>query len=153
MGVRGRGHALAVVAATAITVVITAGLTACASGVTIDVDDLAVGQCTIDADESDVTTVTVVPCSGPHNDEVFALVRYTGASWPGIDAMDTAAERLCSGPEFEAYVGVTAARTKLDITWWRPSESTWADGDREIICRPEQRSGAPFTGSLRGAAV
>ncbi|MEJ3654210.1 septum formation family protein [Actinomycetes bacterium KLBMP 9759] len=145
MGVRGRVLVLAAVAA--------ASLTACAGGITTDVDDLAVGQCTTDANEDEVKAVTVVPCSGPHNDEVFALAQYSGASWPGVDAMNAAAERLCTGPGFEAYVGVAAARTKLEINWWRPSESTWADGDREIICRVQQRSGEPFSGSVRGAGV
>jgi len=113
--------------------------------------DVDVGNC-VDSTTGagEVTEIPVVPCSGPHVGEAYAAVRMSdGATFPGEEAVVEAA-RGCEEP-FEEFVGVPLRGSQLKVTYFHPTEQSWATGDREILCVVSDPRG-PVEGSLRGAA-
>lgn len=83
-------------------------------------------------DGSDQEAVEV-PCDQPHTIEVYAnrdLPGDAGAPFLGLDA----AIELCQ-EDFRAITGVgLGLATIFDRSVLRPSEETWADGERDVTC-------------------
>ena len=81
--------------------------------------------------------VAVVPCTQPHQTEVFAVFEFEAepdAPYPGEQRLTRAAERGCRGKRFAEYVGVAKDASSLLVLQATPAEDTWAQGDREIVC-------------------
>jgi hypothetical protein len=98
-------------------------------------NDLQPGDC-FNTDGSQVDEVTVVDCELPHFYETFLNYDMTQGSdepYPGDEAVLDDADVQCR-PAFEEYVGTAYDDSALYITVIRPSESTWGDGDRTVIC-------------------
>lgn len=122
-----------------------------------EIPDLAVGDCFDTSATSGQTTlyrIPVVPCSTAHGGEVYAettapdsLAR--NGSAPTQQALWNAADAYCY-PEFTKFVGMRWARSELLYWPIAPSEESWAEGDRRILCVVESEE--PVTGSLKGAA-
>lgn len=122
-----------------------------------EIPDLAVGDCFDTSATSGQTTlyrIPVVPCSTAHGGEIYAettapdsLAR-NGAA-PTQQALWDAADAYCY-PEFTKFVGMRWARSELLYWPIAPSEESWAEGDRRILCVVESEQ--PVTGSLKGAA-
>jgi hypothetical protein len=122
---------------------------ACGGG---NVFNLEVGTCFDDTDETEVSNVPVVDCSEPHDNEVFAVFDYTETdTFPGGTEMNAAAQDLCVA-EFEAYVGLGYLESELNVFPITPTQGSWDDGDREIICALYNLDLAKLTGSMEGAA-
>lgn len=103
-------------------------------GGNIFVEDLRAGDCANDlGEDEDVYTVDVVPCAEPHTGEVIALVTITDSSFPGDDVLSDYAEEDCVD-ELEAASPRAFDDESYSIYWIQPSEETWADGDRTLIC-------------------
>lgn len=121
-----------------------------------EIPDLAVGDCFDTSATSGQTTlyrIPVVPCSTAHGGEIYAettapdsLAR-NGAT-PTQQALWDAADAYCY-PEFTKFVGMRWARSELLYWPIAPSEESWAEGDRRILCVVESEQ--PVTGSLKGA--
>ena len=127
---------------------------ASASGVQTSAFDLELGECFTTDDITTVTEVSVVDCDASHVYEVFGLTTYEGGateSFPGDDTLNTAADAACR-PAFEDYVGVAYDDSRWFGTFINPSASTWADGDREIVCVLHTQEEEPVAGSARGTA-
>lgn len=122
-----------------------------------EIPDLAVGDCFDTSATSGQTTlyrIPVVPCSTAHGGEIYAettapdsLARNGDA--PTQQALWDAADAYCY-PEFTKFVGMRWARSELLYWPIAPSEESWAEGDRRILCVVESEQ--PVTGSLKGAA-
>lgn len=122
-----------------------------------EIPDLAVGDCFDTSATSGQTTlyrIPVVPCSTAHGGEIYAettapdsLARNGTA--PTQQALWDAADAYCY-PEFTKFVGMRWARSELLYWPIAPSEESWAEGDRRILCVVESEQ--PVTGSLKGAA-
>jgi hypothetical protein len=114
---------------------------------------MEVGLCFNDeADAADeVSSVPDVPCEEPHDNEVFALIQYTGETFPGPDAMQAEAVDLCIG-EFEGYVGLPYEESELDVYPLVPTQASWDGGDREIVCALYALDLSQLTGSMKGSA-
>lgn len=130
---------------------------ALAAAGTLSVTDLRVGDCFNTDGETEIADVDGVPCTEPHNYEVFAVHTYDGAL-PLTDASSEAVFRdLCEG-DFEAYVGAPYATSAIYGSMISPSEESYADGDREYVCilfEPDPDNFSDdlvLTESLRGAA-
>lgn len=118
----------------------------------IDVFELQVGDCLAGFDEqAEISTVRVVPCSEEHTDELFAAaaVSEVGDEYPGNDAIAEEANAKCY-EEFEAFVGLPWEDSELDFGFLAPTEASWNDGDREILCTVGDSS-TSVTGTLEGA--
>ena len=131
--------------------------TAASSATETSVFDLEVGHCfSVESDE--LETVVVVDCQEPHEYEVFSVLDHEAgpdAAFPGDQALLEYADAACQ-PPFEAFVGHDYQTSIWFITALSPSEQTWADGDREIVCTLDQQDAnaepITVTGSAEGAA-
>jgi hypothetical protein len=127
------------------------------SGEETSVFELEVGDCfSVDSDQ--LETVTVVDCEASHEYEVFALIDHEAGAdepYPGDSEVLAYADTVCQ-PPFEAYVGHDYETSIWYITSLSPSEETWADGDREIVCTLNQQDDSQepiaVTGTAEGSA-
>jgi hypothetical protein len=119
----------------------------------IGVFQLEVGDCLADfQDGTELSSVDALPCSEPHSDEIYASGRIPdGDDFPGPQALEAAARELCLS-EYADFVGLPYDDSVLDIGYLKPTEESWADGDREVLCTIFDPAAAEeVTGSLRGA--
>ncbi|WP_285101238.1 septum formation family protein [Promicromonospora sp. MEB111] len=121
-----------------------------------EIPDLQVGDCIDTSATSGQTTlyrIPVVPCTTAHGGEIYAettaadSLAENGAT-PTQQALWDAADAYCY-PEFTRYVGLRWAKSELLYWPIAPSEESWAEGDRRILCVVESEQ--PVTGSLEGA--
>ncbi|MEX1207226.1 MAG: septum formation family protein [Acidimicrobiia bacterium] len=120
-------------------------------------DDLAAGICfdsVFDGDDFDFSTPpAIVPCDGPHDNEIAAMVDIpagAGGSYPGEEAVNESAAEACD-TAFEAHLGRPLGDTYLAafVVW--PDESDWSAGARQAVCSvyaEEPLHGTAFSGSL-----
>ncbi|MGR4883254.1 septum formation family protein [Streptomyces sp. LARHCF249] len=123
-----------------------------------DTQDLRVGEC-FDTDDdlkdyeaeggTEAASVTVVPCSEPHEAEVFAVIPLPDGPYPGDKKIVVIADEKCTGKALTDYVGKSAKLPKtLQIYHYTPQASNWALGNRDITCFLGDTSGSS-TGSFR----
>ena len=117
----------------------------------VDAFEMRVGDCfddgsTFDAEE--VSSVAGVPCSNPHDKEVYALYDVAAASFPGDGMADMAQEGCLE--RFEAFVGKDYESSSLDIATLYPSPESWQENDREVVCAVFDVDANKLTGSVRG---
>lgn len=157
MSVVSRSHPLRIGSRVAAAVAIGLALVACqqapggegSDGETVSVFDLEVGDCWTGATD-DVLEVEVMPCDQPHVFEVYTLVDYTdgGDEYPGETAIQGFSESVCLDA-FSAYVGTDYETSEFFYFPLVPSESTWAAGDREVVCNLTVEDRSEWTGSGR----
>lgn len=108
---------------------------------------LDVGTCFDDPEQTQgIQEVELVPCDEPHDNEVFATFDLDGEEYPGGPRVEDAALAGCT----EAFPEPVAERfrdTDLVIGVLTPSEDSWEDGDREVVCFLSSPDGM-LTGSL-----
>jgi hypothetical protein len=121
-----------------------------------EISDLTVGDCFDTSATSGQTTlyrIPVVPCTTAHGGEIYAATTVPDSlakngQAPTQQALWDAADAYCY-PEFTKFVGMRWARSELLYWPIAPSEQSWAEGDRRILCVVESEN--PVTGSLKGA--
>ena len=114
--------------------------------------DLEIGDCFSESGDQTVSVV-VVDCEQPHVYEVFALVTVEGGEddpYPGDEVIGSEADAGCEAP-FAEYVGLDYADSQWYVTSLTPTESTWAEGDREIVCLLNLEDESEVTGSAEGS--
>lgn len=119
-----------------------------------DVFAIRVGDClnTSDLDTTDeVSDVPVVPCSDPHEDEVYHAYTLEDGEYPGEEAIVADADTTCVA-EFATFIGLAYEQSVLDYWPMYPTAGSWENGDREVLCVAWDPSGAKVTGTLAGAA-
>ncbi len=138
-----------------ITVVVAAlALAGCAAS---EPQQLAVGECLIVSQAGDDgDNVPVVPCDGPHEAEVYAVLQVPDSSTYDEDAVIAHVEEECVA-RFDDYVGEPYRTSRLDVYYTYPLEDGWRDGSREAACAvyaPDERTGRPlsFEGTLAADA-
>lgn len=109
--------------------------------------ELKVGDCLTDLADGEITDVPAVPCSEPHDAEVFALYDLEGDEWPGEDAISADAGAECEA-QLKSYSQEAYADDNVGLFYLYPSTRSWAQGDREIACVAEFLDG-PRSGSLQ----
>ncbi|WP_129784205.1 septum formation family protein [Promicromonospora panici] len=121
-----------------------------------EIPDLEVGDCIDTSATSGQTTlyrIPVVSCTTAHGGEIYAETTAPDSlagdrSTPTQQALWDAADAYCY-PQFAEFVGMRWAKSELLYWPIAPSEASWAEGDRRILCVIE--SERPVTGSLAGA--
>lgn len=96
-----------------------------------------------------IDSVPRVPCTHPHDEEVYAIVDLGDGPWPGEDAVDARALQLCSVAA-EPFLGISAEDTLLDLRRYQPIEISWEYGENTVLCRVADPLGKT-TGTLRGS--
>ncbi len=112
-----------------------------------DVFSMVVGDCINDSSLADeVTTIPIVPCSEPHDSEIYHSFDLTTSALPIRDELDQLAGEECV-PAFESFAGIAYEDSVYYFSYFSPSAQSWADGDREILCTIYDMDGQT-TGSL-----
>jgi hypothetical protein len=123
---------------------------AIASGGTLSVDDLRIGDC-FDAPEDVFSDVDAKPCSEPHHYELYHSAQHpqVGGDLPADAELSAFAERTC-GPTADAYIG---GFVDIPLAWtiFTPDEEAWRTGERTVRCVLFHADDAALTQPLRGA--
>ena len=116
--------------------------------------NMRVGDCFDDINSSaeEVSSVPGVPCSQPHDYETYAVFDVDITSYPGDEGMSALALETCMG-RFESYVGKDYQSSSLDITSMYPSQQSWRENDREIVCAIYDMNAEKLTGTAKGRAL
>jgi hypothetical protein len=102
----------------------------------LDAFQMRAGDCFDDSffDAGEISDVPGVPCSEPHDNEVYALFDIQGNVFPGDDNVEELADAGCLD-RFEAAIGMSYQESVIDYTTMYPSQGSWDErGDREVIC-------------------
>ncbi len=119
-------------------------------GTTTDVFTIAVGDCLNDAAvEGEVSEVLTIDCAEEHDSEAYASIIMDDGDFPGDTAVDDQAVSGCKA-EFSTFVGIDYDSSVYDFSYYYPTEESWGQGDREILCLIVDPAGK-ITGSLAGA--
>jgi DNA-binding SARP family transcriptional activator len=95
-------------------------------------------------------TVLLVPCEGPHDQEVFHLFELAAGPYPGDEPVEALAREQCTA-QFQEYVGVAPEWSGLDFFYVWPSRDTWESGNRRGGCSLFDATGHRLTGSMAGS--
>jgi hypothetical protein len=127
------------------------------TGENTDVFALMVGDCLDDpqADGDEVFDVNTVDCAAPHDNEIYDSVLLPDGEFPGAESIDASSSAECVA-SFASFAGIEYADSvRLEYFPFYPTESSWKNGDREILCAiyALDESGVPTktTGTLEGA--
>lgn len=102
-------------------------------------------------DEQLVESVEGVPCSEPHDAQVYVEFDLAPGAFPGDDAIFEAAAARCYA-EFDAAIGIPYDSTPdLDFTAFTPVEEGWEAGDREVTCFVVRTDYEKWTGTALAA--
>lgn len=75
--------------------------------------------------------VTIVTCSTSHNAQMIGTFKITEDTFPGSEELMARSQDLCKSVPLDPS-------SPLDTTWSyhfsRPSEKSWATGDRKVVC-------------------
>lgn len=113
---------------------------------------LRVGDCFND-DASAAETVTAVaalPCSEPHDNEIYFEFSMTDAVFPGNDAALQSTSIRCLD-EFGAFVGIDYLDSELDLFPITPTAESWDQGDRVVFCALYALDLSKLEGSMEGS--
>ncbi len=119
------------------------------SALTIDV-----GDCLELALNQEIETLAGIPCSTPHDAEVYHAFELRADEYPGRSALAETAQGGCD-QAFEPFVGLSAGQTSIyDVSFLHPSLESWNDLDnREIFCLMRTYDGAKKTGTARNSGI
>ncbi|MFT4157827.1 MAG: septum formation family protein [Microbacterium sp.] len=120
-------------------------------GSNIDIFALKVGDCKLESASGLISDVDVVPCSEPHDEEVYYEITMDDGEF-SEDAIDAASEE-CIGDAFTNFVGLTYNESTLEVYPLTPTQETWDElNDRVIQCIVSDPAGQT-TGSLKGSGI
>ncbi len=129
-----------------------------ASGEVVDGGEVGVfrlqqGDCIAEATEQDVLdSLPVVPCSDPHQLEIYHVFDLADGDWPGESAVSDRSAEGCLAA-FAGFVGIGFDQSAYDVTPLMPSQQSWEQiDDREVLCALFEFDGTLKTGSARGTA-
>lgn len=97
---------------------------------------LGVGDCLMDQTTpigGDLVDVPLVDCDQPHESEVYAEIVMEGTGFPGVEEVMNSGIASCMA-EFAKFVGIDYSSSLLDFSYYYPTPSSWAVGDRSIFC-------------------
>jgi hypothetical protein len=110
---------------------------------------LHTGQC-LNSSSNGISGVHVLPCSQPHNGEVFGTFQVAGRGYPGSAALQREASNGCVS-RLSGYLNPQLSASSLTQSYVYPDSGAWAAGVRTVVCTVRSTAG-PLTGSVRGAA-
>mgnify|MGYP001826329218 CR=1 FL=1 len=101
----------------------------------------------------EVSNLPGVPCSQPHDNEVFAIFDLDQPAFPGSEEISELSFLSCLD-RFESFVGVDYESSSLDITALYPSKESWSrQGDREVVCAVYDMNDGKLTGSAKNSGI
>ena len=125
----------------------------------IDAFTVRLGDCFNDTaalasgEDTEIYSLPGVPCSEPHDNEVYAVFDMQLESYPEGDTMSVMAFDACRD-RFEAFVGTDYDSSSLDISTLYPTADSWKfQNDREVVCAVFDVNAQKLTGSVEGTAI
>lgn len=107
--------------------------------------ELEVGDCIADPGQTTTTRqVTSVSCHANHFGEIIGTYTATDGSYPDVQVLANESETTCS-QAFETVVGIPPAQSVYDLFPLVPSESSWENGDRTVLCVVSGSDGESLT--------
>ena len=125
----------------------------------LDVMTLRPGDCFNDPEDLEqvVFDVAAVPCSEPHDNEVYSVQALAPGvfteEFPGEEALQRHSYDACTGSVFDDYVGTSYLDSALDVFTLTPTAESWEQGDREFVCAVYRLDLAQITGTVRGSGL
>jgi hypothetical protein len=126
------------------------------SGGDLNVFQVRVGDCfedppgILDADNLEVEEIEAVPCSEPHDNEAYHDFSLGPGPWPGEVAIFGEADEECFA-KFESYVARDYQESRLEFSYFFPTEQSWGGGDREVVCYLFDVNLEKLSGSMRNS--
>ncbi len=122
------------------------------SGGDVSAFDIQVGDCfDLPKPNGEVADVGGVPCTDPHDAEVYGTFDLDGADYPGADRVTRLADRGCK-QRFADFVGLAYRRSELEMQYLYPTERSWvAQDDREVVCSVTEPKGKTTVETLENA--
>jgi hypothetical protein len=119
----------------------------------LDAFQVRLGDCFNDPDgyAEELTSLPGVPCSEPHDNEAYAVFDLTMDSYSEFEIADTS-ESACID-HFAAYVGRDYESSALDVATLYPTQESWSQNDREVVCALYDMSGEKLVGSVRDSGI
>ncbi|HLK00059.1 MAG TPA: septum formation family protein [Streptosporangiaceae bacterium] len=111
--------------------------------------NLRQGDC-FNLDHND-RSVSLLPCSSPHDAEVFATFTLPAQPWPGVHMVQSQADAGCAA-RVSGYLGTTLTPNSLSRNATYPDSVTWQAGVRTVICTIGSADGGKTIGSFRQPA-
>ncbi|TDE13075.1 DUF4190 domain-containing protein [Jiangella asiatica] len=116
---------------------------------TVSTFDIEIGDCLNGLleteDESSVASLPAVPCSQPHEGEVYARFDLAEGDYPGLDAIVVEADRRCA-EALMTYSPTAYSDPTISLFYLYPQEPGWPR-DREVVCIAYDLDGA-LTGTI-----
>lgn len=109
------------------------------------------GDCYDDPTSADGLTITAVPCSNPHDNEIFHRFTLPAGPFPGESAQADI-DTVCL-EAFEEFTGAPHGDTPLEFFTDWPTEQLWDMGDRDVHCVLFAANGSKLTGSMTGSGA
>jgi len=121
---------------------------------TIDAFNIRVGDCFDDSSTvgDEVTNLPGVPCSQPHDYETYAVFDVSMTSYTSDEDMSALAYESCL-ERFDSFVGTDYDSSVLEITTLYPTNESWQQDDREIVCALFDMSNEKLVGSTKGRGI
>lgn len=125
---------------------------------TVDVFDIRVGDCTNDDSSTDdegadeFLSVKGVPCDQPHDNEFYSIFDINDENFPGEEAILEHANQTCID-NFEPFIGKNYDDSELEISFFYPTEESWAQQDREVACFLFHIDYEKLEGSMAGSGI
>lgn len=111
---------------------------------------IRLGDCMVDPGEGVIESVKAVPCSDPHDLEIYHAFNLVGSSYPAD--MDMQADNGCYNA-FEPFVGKSYESSVYDYMIITPTPESWDEvDDREVLCALTSYDGQATFGSGQGTA-
>ena len=122
---------------------------------TVDAFEVQVGDC-LDAEtftSSEISEVPGVPCTEPHDYQVYAAFDISEVKWPGDERVDELATAGCYD-RFAGAIGRSYDESAIDFTTIYPTEGSWKQrDDREVLCVAYHMEGELLTASVIGSGL
>jgi hypothetical protein len=112
------------------------------------INDLEPGACLVEVPDASSGRAATVDCERTHRAEVYAVLEVDDGSFPGAGALSDEAGVRCTG-RYGAYAGEPVdPTTDLAFAEIVPTEASWADGDRRVVCLALPPAGARAEGTI-----
>jgi hypothetical protein len=116
--------------------------------------EIRVGDCFDDEAfaSTEISEIPGVPCSEPHDNEVYAAFDMAG-EWPGDTRVEELAHEGCYA-RFAAAIGKGYEESVIDFTTIYPSQGSWTQReDREVLCVAYHVDLEKLTGTVIGRGL
>ncbi|WP_051451610.1 hypothetical protein [Actinospica robiniae] len=102
---------------------------------TLSVLDLKVGDCfDLPSSESDVTSVTAIPCTEAHDAQIYAEPKITESSFPGTDTLESEGKTTCESDEATASLASDLPDSITAEYYFPENSETFDDGTDYFSC-------------------